>query len=345
MTDATDLSFPSRQSDRISPITVETSRSSPSKLGSNVKLEQSSPSTLLTSLQQIDPEEADEADDVHPLPSTTKPVNKQFMRRSTSSGAKMPNGSQSRRTTVTNGVSVKEDWAISPQTTSSNGQSSESLNASRKNSSNSTRGSSIFSVLPFLSSSSSLAPQEDQSESAFVFSRLENSPLDGEEATSPAIWLTDQLKSAIRTFNDTVVGELAPGDVDVDFWQSLVENYEETVRKQPKYFTQQLAKGIPEKLRGLMWQKITKSRSERYFTMYKSLLTRSSNDEKLIIRDLSRTYPTHPYFKDLNGEGQTSLFNVLKAYSIHDPDIGYCQGIAFIVGPLLLNVTFNLRFR
>lgn len=99
-----------------------------------------------------------------------------------------------------------------------------------------------------------------------------------------------------------------------------------------------MAKGIPESLRGLMWQKITKSRSERYSIMYKSLLTRTSKDEKLINRDLARTYPTHPYFRDIQGEGQTSLFNVLKAYSIHDPDIGYCQGIAFIVGPLLLNV-------
>ena len=90
-----------------------------------------------------------------------------------------------------------------------------------------------------------------------------------------------------------------------------------------------------------MWQRITKSSSERYVTMYRSLVTRSSKDEKLIIRDLARTYPTHPYFKDADGEGQTSLFNVLKAYSIHDSEIGYCQGIAFIVGPLLLNVSLS----
>lgn len=73
--------------------------------------------------------------------------------------------------------------------------------------------------------------------------------------------------------------------------------------------------------------------------MYKSFMNRSSKDDKLIIRDLARTFPTHPHFRDVGGPGQTSLFNVLKAFCIHDPATGYCQGIAFVVGPLLLNVT------
>ena len=72
-------------------------------------------------------------------------------------------------------------------------------------------------------------------------------------------------------------------------------------------------------------------------------MTRSSKDEKLILRDLPRTYPTHPHFREPNGPGQQSLFNILKSYSIHDPEIGYCQGIAFIVGPLLLNVCIFLN--
>lgn len=31
-------------------------------------------------------------------------------------------------------------------------------------------------------------------------------------------------------------------------------------------------------------------------------------------------------------------FNVVKAYSIYDDEVGYTQGLQFIVGPLLLNV-------
>lgn len=78
----------------------------------------------------------------------------------------------------------------------------------------------------------------------------------------------------------------------------------------------------------------------------------SSTHEKAIARDLGRTFPHHAFFNDGQGVGQESLFNVLKAYSLYvthaanscsltfqfrfDPECGYCQGLPFIVAPLLL---------
>ncbi|VDD77964.1 unnamed protein product [Mesocestoides corti] len=41
---------------------------------------------------------------------------------------------------------------------------------------------------------------------------------------------------------------------------------------------------------------------------------------------------------DLGSGGQQSLFNVMKAYSLHDREVGYCQGSGFIVGLLLMQV-------
>jgi hypothetical protein len=32
------------------------------------------------------------------------------------------------------------------------------------------------------------------------------------------------------------------------------------------------------------------------------------------------------------------LFNVMKAYAVSDPEVGYCQGSAFIAGMLLLHM-------
>ena len=58
----------------------------------------------------------------------------------------------------------------------------------------------------------------------------------------------------------------------------------------------------------------------------------------MIRRDIARTYPEHDFFKKKGGVGQESLFNVMKAYSIHDREVGYCQGSAFIVGLLLMEV-------
>ena len=58
----------------------------------------------------------------------------------------------------------------------------------------------------------------------------------------------------------------------------------------------------------------------------------------MIRRDIARTYPEHDFFKEKDGLGQESLFNVMKAYSLHDREVGYCQGSAFIVGILLMQV-------
>ena len=68
------------------------------------------------------------------------------------------------------------------------------------------------------------------------------------------------------------------------------------------------------------------------------LLQESSPHERAIKRDLNRTFPEHPFFKERDGLGQESLLNVLKAYSMHDKEVGYCQGSPFIVGLLLMQV-------
>lgn len=37
-----------------------------------------------------------------------------------------------------------------------------------------------------------------------------------------------------------------------------------------------------------------------------------------------------------NRQGQEALYRVLKAYSIYDNEVGYCQGSNFIVGVVLM---------
>ena len=53
-----------------------------------------------------------------------------------------------------------------------------------------------------------------------------------------------------------------------------------------------------------------------------------------IQRDLARTFPTHPRYQ--TEEGRLALMRVLQAYSIHDTSVGYCQGMAFVAGLLLM---------
>ena len=56
----------------------------------------------------------------------------------------------------------------------------------------------------------------------------------------------------------------------------------------------------------------------------------------VIARDISRTFPKLPQFKA--AEGRAQLQRVLHAYAIHDPAVGYCQGMAFVAGSLLMRL-------
>jgi hypothetical protein len=80
---------------------------------------------------------------------------------------------------------------------------------------------------------------------------------------------------------------------------------------------------------------------------YAVLLERECGHEKLILRDMARTYPGNDFFKE--GVGQETLLNVIKAYANYDIEVGYCQGSPFIVGALLLHLpeedAFEVRRR
>ncbi len=88
----------------------------------------------------------------------------------------------------------------------------------------------------------------------------------------------------------------------------------------------------------MMWQLMSSSKNEEMEIIYAYYLKQTSSHEKAIRRDLNRTFPEQDYFQDGKGIGQENLFNVIKAYSLYDPEVGYCQGMQFVVGPLLLNM-------
>ena len=63
-------------------------------------------------------------------------------------------------------------------------------------------------------------------------------------------------------------------------------------------------------------------------------LEAQKNVEVEITLDLDRTYPNHMKFR---GEfGKKSLFRVLRAYAIMDPEVSYTQGMSFIVAMFLI---------
>ncbi|EQC33441.1 hypothetical protein SDRG_08955 [Saprolegnia diclina VS20] len=58
-----------------------------------------------------------------------------------------------------------------------------------------------------------------------------------------------------------------------------------------------------------------------------------------IRRDIPRTFPQEPYFETTSETvrpGHVHLANILKALALRFPSIGYCQGMNYVVGKLLL---------
>lgn len=134
---------------------------------------------------------------------------------------------------------------------------------------------------------------------------------------------------------------------DWDFWQTIVQDFSTAVTKLPHLLAAKLrCGGIPHRIRGIVWQSMAQSSSLNLESVYIKLCqdNQDSPYDRIIQRDLSRTFPQLDIFKDDGGEGQLAMGRLLKAYSLYDAHVGYCQGLAFLVGPLLMTVRKSTRF-
>lgn len=84
------------------------------------------------------------------------------------------------------------------------------------------------------------------------------------------------------------------------------------------------------------------SEDSRYNTLLQISVGQEEVDE-VIGRDINRTFPEHPQFGF--EQGQQALYRVLKAYSLHDLEVGYCQGMAFVAGVILMYLPEEPAFR
>ncbi|XP_044154075.1 TBC1 domain family member 1 isoform X7 [Bufo gargarizans] len=115
-----------------------------------------------------------------------------------------------------------------------------------------------------------------------------------------------------------------------------------------------VGQGVPRHHRGEIWKFLAEqyqlrhqvpNRSPVKDVPYKELLKQLTTQQHAILIDLGRTFPTHPYFSAQLGAGQLSLYNILKAYSLLDPEVGYCQGLSFVAGVLLLHMSEEDAFK
>ncbi|KAH3762180.1 ecotropic viral integration site 5 protein [Pelomyxa schiedti] len=129
-------------------------------------------------------------------------------------------------------------------------------------------------------------------------------------------------------------------------WISALINWEAFYQPRKKKIKEKVRKGVPDCLRGYLWQKLSCSgeRQTSHPQEYEMHLKSTEDNEfaRKIKVDVGRTFPNHPFFA--TATGQETLYRVLYAYSVRDSDVGYCQGLNFVVGTLLMRMNEEAAF-
>eukprot|EP01119_Soliformovum_irregulare_P001378 TRINITY_DN1109_c0_g2_i3.p1 TRINITY_DN1109_c0_g2~~TRINITY_DN1109_c0_g2_i3.p1 ORF type:complete len:798 (-),score=245.78 TRINITY_DN1109_c0_g2_i3:36-2429(-) len=121
-------------------------------------------------------------------------------------------------------------------------------------------------------------------------------------------------------------------------WNTTFSNWETIMAKNKRKISSRCEKGIPARVRGQAWKLLAKSTPEllqwRATVDYKELLLQETSDDGQILKDLNRTFPKNILL--MQKGGRDTLHNVLRANAVFNKDIGYCQGMGFVTGLLLM---------
>ena len=112
-------------------------------------------------------------------------------------------------------------------------------------------------------------------------------------------------------------------------------------RSKYNHFKGLVLTGIPVQLRPKIWSEASGASARRIPGYYEDLIMRAEEGTDIdpdiatqIKADIRRTLTDNVFFQ--TGPGVRRLEEVLRAYSLHNPSIGYCQGMNLITASLLL---------
>lgn len=115
-----------------------------------------------------------------------------------------------------------------------------------------------------------------------------------------------------------------------------------TLCKKPFAFAKMVRGGLPNALRGEIWEICSGSIYLRFANhgLYDAILESHKDEVSLsmddIEKDLHRSLPEYAAYQ--SQEGIDRLRRVLTAYSWKNPDIGYCQAMNIVTSSLLMYV-------
>ncbi|KAJ1919296.1 hypothetical protein H4219_002058 [Mycoemilia scoparia] len=133
-------------------------------------------------------------------------------------------------------------------------------------------------------------------------------------------------------------------------WRTLMASFEVKTIKNSRKVKKLAQAGFPKYLRGTIYKflmdidKYRGQQDDRSMGAYYHKLCEQvrkdgptgKNIYEVIERDIARCYPEHSMFRRHSGLGQAQLRRILCAYSQHNPEVGYCQGMGRLVGLFLM---------
>lgn len=120
-------------------------------------------------------------------------------------------------------------------------------------------------------------------------------------------------------------------------WMRMLQQWDPTNEKLRK----RVYKGIPNRVRWLAWKKLlnveeSMSKNPGTYSQMLAWARKYSTEARQIDSDVNRQFRDNEVYRKRYSVKQRSLFNVLNAYSIYNPELGYCQGMSGVAGVLLL---------
>jgi hypothetical protein len=141
-----------------------------------------------------------------------------------------------------------------------------------------------------------------------------------------------------------------------EIWDVIESNWAEWGKQKPEMIYILCRKGVPKRRIGVVWYNLSKlilgtkyimctkeiTPSPSHYCLYHQLSEISSPFEQQILADIHRTFPDQEV--SVTENFQKALFNILKAYSLYDEAVGYCQGLSFVAALLLMKVPEEQAF-
>lgn len=133
----------------------------------------------------------------------------------------------------------------------------------------------------------------------------------------------------------------------IEKWEKMIGEWDLYTTKKFSTLKARIRKGIPSQVRGQVWCLLSEinilqqNYPENYYSYLQSLEIQKIVESEISV-DLDRTFPNHVKFRA--SEGKLSLFRVLRAYAVMDPEVSYTQGMSFIVASFLLFVSEEQAF-